>query len=378
MYDDMAHSPENPHQGKLFNQPNGSDVYHGVNKDYTGDNVTAENFKEVLLGDPGLKAQGKKVLESGPDDNVSIYFSDHGCPMVICFPNHDFLFASELIPTLKQMHEKKMYHKLLFYLESCESGYMFDGLLPNNISIYATTAASPNEEGWMCFCNVPEQTCLGTQYGVNWVIDSDIGKDFHGETVPQQFLIVKNETNLSTAHEYGDLSIGDMPLSAFFGPVDPPSKPNPIKKCDDPTKMREVPLHLMKQKVARASADDKPKLQAKLDHMMEAREFAYQAIREVVQHLCSKGHCQFSEEILDQMKGRVTRHECAEKLVRTLNLHCFNVSRNPYISEYLKAMVNIAEGLPARNLDAKCSEVAEDLKKACEEKIPAYNSGQIL
>ncbi|XP_074604415.1 uncharacterized protein LOC141857771 [Brevipalpus obovatus] len=140
MYDDIANDPENPHKGVVINQPNGPDVYHGVNKDYTGDDVTPQNFLKVLLGDPGLKAQGKKVLESGPNDNVFIYFADHGGTLLLGFPN-DVLAASDLIATLQKMNEKKNYNKLVFYVEACESGSMFENLLPSNWSMLATTAA---------------------------------------------------------------------------------------------------------------------------------------------------------------------------------------------------------------------------------------------
>ncbi|XP_074596284.1 legumain-like [Brevipalpus obovatus] len=193
MYDDVANDPANPHPGVLINQPNGPDVYHGVIKDCTGNEVTPPNFLKVLLGDSGLKAAGKKVLESGQNDNVFIYFTDHGGPLIVGFPN-DELHASDLISTLKQMHAKKMYNKLLFYMEACESGSMFDGLLPNDISVHGISSTSPDDPGYACFCNVSENTCLGDEFSVNWLLNSDVGKDFGGETIRQQFLLVKNET----------------------------------------------------------------------------------------------------------------------------------------------------------------------------------------
>lgn len=203
-------------------------------------------------------------------------------------------------------------------------------------------------------------------------------KIFHGETVRKQYLIVKNETDLSHPQEYGDLSIGDMPLSAFQGSVDPPVKPGPVRKCDSSQQIIEAPLYFMKQRVTRASSVEKPKLQKELEQMIEARKFAHQSIRRVVQHLCVMGHCHFSEEMLDQREGRVTRHECAEKLVSTFNSNCFKAAKHPYTIKYLNAMVNIAEGLPQINLDAKCSQVARDLAKTCIEKIPVHSFKQIV
>ena len=32
MYDDIAYSPDNPHQGEIYNQPGGENVYAGVKK----------------------------------------------------------------------------------------------------------------------------------------------------------------------------------------------------------------------------------------------------------------------------------------------------------------------------------------------------------
>ncbi|XP_025016691.1 hemoglobinase-like [Tetranychus urticae] len=54
IYDDVAYAPENPFPGKLFNQPNGTDVYAGCIKDYTGNDVNPETFMKVLKGDKEL------------------------------------------------------------------------------------------------------------------------------------------------------------------------------------------------------------------------------------------------------------------------------------------------------------------------------------
>lgn len=40
------------------------------------------------------------------------------------------------------MFNKKMYSELVFYVEACYSGSLFEGL-PTNINVFATTAADP-------------------------------------------------------------------------------------------------------------------------------------------------------------------------------------------------------------------------------------------
>lgn len=65
---------------------------------------------------------------------MKINFVDHGGPGLIAFPS-EYLYATTLIPALEQMWSQKMYKKLVFYMEACESGSMFDGLLPTNMEM---------------------------------------------------------------------------------------------------------------------------------------------------------------------------------------------------------------------------------------------------
>ena len=59
-YDDIANNRRNPFPGKVFNKPDGPDVYEGVVIDYKGANVTPEKFVAVLTGDETVA--GGKVL----------------------------------------------------------------------------------------------------------------------------------------------------------------------------------------------------------------------------------------------------------------------------------------------------------------------------
>ncbi|CAG2168459.1 unnamed protein product [Oppiella nova] len=76
--DDLANNKANPTPNIVVNQVNGTDVYHGVPKHYVGKDVTPKNFLGILKGDSELKAAGKRVVESGPDDHVFVFFMDHG------------------------------------------------------------------------------------------------------------------------------------------------------------------------------------------------------------------------------------------------------------------------------------------------------------
>jgi legumain len=62
LFDDVANSKENPFPGKLFNHPNGSDVYEGLKIDYKGNDANAQNFLAVLQGQKD-KVNGGRVIE---------------------------------------------------------------------------------------------------------------------------------------------------------------------------------------------------------------------------------------------------------------------------------------------------------------------------
>uniref|UniRef100_A0A914X5J6 legumain n=1 Tax=Plectus sambesii TaxID=2011161 RepID=A0A914X5J6_9BILA len=164
----------NPYPGKLYNRPEGDDVYEGVGKDYVKEDVNPQNFLNVLQGNKkAMKGKGSgRVIESGPNDHVFVYFTDHGATGLIAFPD-DTLSVKLLNDALKKMHRQKRFNQLVFYLEACESGSMFKNVLPTNIDVYAITAANDMESSWGCYCeNDMHLPCLGDLFSVNWMQDS--------------------------------------------------------------------------------------------------------------------------------------------------------------------------------------------------------------
>lgn len=74
----------------VFIITDGPNVYNGVLKDYTGRSVTPKNFLSILQGndkDPELSKGSNKVIKSGPNDNVFVFFADHGAPGLVAFPD---------------------------------------------------------------------------------------------------------------------------------------------------------------------------------------------------------------------------------------------------------------------------------------------------
>lgn len=201
-YDDVANDSENPFPGQIFNKPgnNSVDVYAGCNIDYKGDSVTPSNFLNILRGNStGVSGGNGKVLKSTENSKVFINFADHGAPGLIAFPN-EYLYANDLNSTITYMHENKLYKEMVLYIEACESGSMFEGILADNIDVYAITAANAEESSWGTYCYPDDQvngvhinSCLGDLFSVNWMEDADATSP-STETLDAQFEKVKTLT----------------------------------------------------------------------------------------------------------------------------------------------------------------------------------------
>lgn len=209
-YNDTPYSPNNPTPGVIVNQYDQQNVYKNVVIDYQGHQVNKNVFMTVLKGDIGIG----KVLESNLDSYVVVYFSDHGgsnCLEII----DRMLYADELIETLIYMHEHNMYKKLLFIVEACESGSMFNGLLRPDLNILAITASTPYESSYACGPSRYRGTYINDCFSINFLKQLE-QKSTMSKTIGELFGIVKHETEKSTACAYGDLSILDLPVSTFF------------------------------------------------------------------------------------------------------------------------------------------------------------------
>jgi len=224
--------------------------------------VTPEMFVAVLTGDSS-KTGGRPVLKSGASDRVFVFFTDHGGTGIIAFPDGSLMTSQTLIGAINQMYASKMYSHLVFYMEACESGSMFEGLIKPNIGVYVTTASNAVESSWGTYCPPDDMvngkainSCLGDLYSINWMENSD--EKGPTETLQDQFTDVRTKTTQSHVMQYGDLSWTSEPIgnylgrnSTFKGEVvkNPSSSSSNVKSAD-------IPMHLAYYKYLRAESTD--------------------------------------------------------------------------------------------------------------------------
>ncbi|KAG6468444.1 hypothetical protein ZIOFF_073129 [Zingiber officinale] len=118
----------------------------------------------------------------------------------------------------------------IIYVEACESGSIFEGLMPEDPNVYVTTASNAVESSWGTYCPgmdpppPPEyMTCLGDLYSVAWMEDSE-NHNLKEETVGKQYESVKMRTSNQNTYsagshvmEYDDKNVKPEKLYLYQG-----------------------------------------------------------------------------------------------------------------------------------------------------------------
>jgi len=256
LYDDVANEAANPFPGTLYNTPSGDNVYAGCKKDYVGTAVSSTNFLAVLSGDAAAVPANKPVLASTSDDNVFIFYADHGAAGFLAFPA-SHLYAADLNAALAKGHAKGLWRKAVFYVEACEAGSMFDQILDPALGVYVVTASNPTESSWGVNCppfdyahGRPIGSCLGDLFAVTWMNDTLGAGEF--ETLGAQFEATRARVAEGTgglypqsSHvmQYGNVAVADELVADFQGLASNGRAVAPVDAVGA-IAARDVPLHL--------------------------------------------------------------------------------------------------------------------------------------
>jgi len=358
-YDDIANNQQNPLPGSVVNIPGGPNVYPGVPKDYTGAEVTPQNFLKILRGED--MGPGKKTVKSGPNDRIFVFFSDHGAPGLIAFPGFDVLHAGDLIETIESMYNDRKYKEMVFYIEACESGSMFNGLLKDEWNVYATTAANPFESSYACYYSSKYNTYLADCYSVEFLVETESLNDLTTYTFQDQYLSLKKQVNTSNVCQYGTKSIASEPLSLFMSGFKQQQKGYHLgliveKPSSDNVKMnsRLVKEHYLMQMIQKTNKfsfqkqlaeHKKQQLKASIVFGALSHAFNLHLVRDKIAQVKKSDHC-FSQTI---------NPTCNKAAVTSMEKHCgkFNEANIEYAS-YLRDACSVAS---AEEIDAKLKNI---------------------
>jgi len=200
---------------------------------------------KILTGEDMTGIGSGKSLKSTADDNVFVFFDDHGSEGSICFPNGCDLNAQKMQNTLNSMAAKKMFKNLVFYVEACFAGSVFYKLtIPPNV--YITTAAPVGASSFAYNYDNTIGAYVADIYSFLWVHDTEVNAK-PGYTFQNQFdYIQANIQGYSQTCQYGDKNMASMQVTEYFKPTSSRRIPAPIK-ITDAVSTFDVPLQTAKR-----------------------------------------------------------------------------------------------------------------------------------
>ncbi|XP_067286259.1 legumain-like [Pseudorasbora parva] len=212
MYDDIAHNPKNPANGDILSVVDNSNVYLGVPKDYTRESVTPENFLAALQGDDST---GRKVIKSGPKDNIYIYMTGLGNEGMFEFP-HKSLHPDDFIGSINSMSQT--FSKMVIFMTSSYSATMFQDL-SKDVNVYALTACDKFTQSVPSDFDEKRKVFLSDKFSSAWL--RFIHKaDFNTATF-EKMVSVKQATYIQKIPgpcpcQFGKMEISHCHLSEFL------------------------------------------------------------------------------------------------------------------------------------------------------------------
>ena len=315
--------------------------------------MNLKNFLSVLSGDE--KEASGKVIKSGPEDDIFLYFVDHGAYGIVSLPA-DYLDAQTLKETLVTMHEKRQFRRMLIYLEACYSGSMFQDYLPQDIGVMAVTASNSTQPSYACFYNETLDTFLADVFSYSWTTNSE-QRNHKTESILDQILYVTNTTaDYSQTSVFGKLDIEKMNIAQFQGSYEPK---------DSLMLEHEYPL------ISNATSVLQERFVSKFDFQSTNLFYFRISMRLGKSMAMVENECKVDlvmERILKASKDLKSTKDsfddqCYFKTIKIFHKLCFNLGENSYALH----KVEIFKGLCSKNINYE--RLHNHIAEICSEKL---------
>jgi len=253
---------------------------------------------------------------------------------------------------------------------------MFNTLLPKNINVYATSASSPDESSWGCYCPPQDKvngksigSCLGDLYSVNWMEDTD--KFGMSQTLATQFANVARLTTQSKVMQWGDVSFTNMTVGDFQGQT---------------SFATEAPVEFTGAEPAHYSADELRSMSAVSTYDIPMHLSYYQYLRHDGKDMAENHH--LLNDLVAELAMRQSTDRMVMSLTKTLagpraeavmnarmgaaevNMECLDIAKNAYLSscgeftDYARKYVRVFNNLCNLN-GVSASMIASEIVGLC-------------
>jgi phosphatidylinositol glycan class K len=152
--DDAAGNSRNKFPNQIFHASELEEnlFIKDIQIDYKGRAVTKDSFTKLMLGEHPEWVSREKRLLSGPESNVLVFLTGHGGDNFFKFQDFEEMTSQELSAIFGEMHKRRRYGKLLFFMDTCQAATMVSKLNAPNIFAISTSL-----KGQSSYSDVPNE-----------------------------------------------------------------------------------------------------------------------------------------------------------------------------------------------------------------------------
>jgi len=266
------------------------------------------------------------------------------------------------------MSDNKMFNKLTFYLETCESGSMFEDMaIPG---IYALSASNPSESSWGSYCGSEAKvngksvnSCLGDLFSVSWMEDAD-AVDTTAESLEENFQTVKTATDRSQVMQWGDVTYTADKMSEFIGNLDPSLKASASVERKGSVNARQIDLQrLYTMYSAATTSAERLQIGQELQQELQ-QQLAVDQIHESFLALVFPGD-DAKQEAMRTEKAKPSLLDCESRVHRAFEAHAaphYTVNSG-FALQFHQIVVNVCAEFAQAN--GPISQLETAVKDAC-------------
>jgi ABC-type branched-subunit amino acid transport system substrate-binding protein len=178
--DDVQRDEKNPIKGNVHHAVGGKNLRENASIDYSGSNVTVQNFRNALLGIKSNEAP--IVLETDTSSDIFLYIVGHGAKGSIRFDTGGSLNAVTLNATIEEMYKNNRYRQIFVVIETCFSESMTVGIRTPGVVVLTASSIS--------------ESSLSTNY------DSEINMWLADDFTYQFLIIISKGQNITILELY--------------------------------------------------------------------------------------------------------------------------------------------------------------------------------
>jgi phosphatidylinositol glycan class K len=215
--DEFPTNSRNPFKNSM-DRSSGKSLYNDdTHIDYRGEDVTVQNFVNVLTGRQpnGLLP----ILNSDSESHVLIYLTGHGGDQFFKFQDEEEILAAELAAVFRQMHDAGKYREILLIADTCQAFTLGDKIDAPNVTVIGSSLRGESSYAHHSDADLGLSVIERYTYAFKEYVASKGMKGSLQQTMVDPYSFEQQRAHVGASDKMSTRKLNEVPLSDFFNNV---------------------------------------------------------------------------------------------------------------------------------------------------------------